>query len=107
MKSLDTRTLEQGIAISQAFNKKQLLNTVTMFGTAALALLAANVIASGIDGFGLAMAAATGFTVGVWWAPDVYRTRSGSLALAMALIAGVWTAPAVVVLISLFGKIGG
>ena len=103
MKTHDTETLKQGIAISQAITKRQLLNTVVMFGTAALAFVATTVIVPEIDGLAFAMAAATGFTVGVWSAPDVYRTRSGSLKLAIALVAGMWFVPAVAVLVSLLG----
>ncbi|KAA5544305.1 hypothetical protein FYK55_08115 [Roseiconus nitratireducens] len=93
--------MEKGIAISRQFAKQQLQSTSAMVVSAALAFFVARVVGPGIDGLALAIAAATGVSVGVWSQPDAYR-RNGSLTLAIVLIAGMWAVPLFVFLISLF-----
>lgn len=103
MKNDEIRNMEHGLAFSRQFAKQQFQSTVAMFVSAALALFVTGVVAPGISGLGLAIAAATGLSVGVWCQPNEYRSRNGSLTLAILLIAGMWTVPVIVLLISFFG----
>lgn len=103
MTNQEIRNMEDGIAMSRQFARQQLLSTVAMVLSAALTFVLTGVVAPGIGGLGLAIAAATGFSVAVWCAPNVYRRRNGSLALAFVLIAGMWAVPVVVLLTSFYG----
>ena len=103
MTNLDSQTLKDGIALSRKLNKQQLPSTFAMVVSAALAFVVTGVVAPGTSGLGLAIAAATGFSVGVWCQPNVYRRRNGSLTLAIVLIAGTGAAPVVVMLTSFSG----
>lgn len=103
MKNDEIRNLEQGLAVSRQFAKQQFQSTCAMAVSAALAFFVTAVVAPGISGLGLAIAAATGLSVGLWCQPNVYRRRNGSLTLAIVLIAGMWAVPVIVLLISFFG----
>ena len=103
MKIHEIRNMEHGLALSRQFAKQQFQSTCAMVVSAALAFFVTSVVAPGIDGLGLAIAAATGLSVGVWCQPNVYRRRNGSLTLAIVLIAGMWAVPVTVILISSFG----
>ena len=103
MANHEIRNMEHGLALSRQFAKQQFQSTCAMVVSAALAFLVSGVVAPGIEGLGLAVAAATGLSVGVWCQPNVYRRRNGTLALAIFLIAGMWAVPVIVMLISFFG----
>jgi hypothetical protein len=98
-----TRNMEDGIALSRHFTRQQLRSVLVMVVSAALAFFVTAAVAPGTTGLGFAIAAATGFSVGVWCQPDTYRRRNGSLALAILLIAGMWACPVVIMLTSFFG----
>ena len=103
MTNHEIRNMEDGIALSRRLAKQQLQSTIAMILSAALAFVLTGVVAPGIGALGLAIAAATGFSVGVWCQQDVYRRRNGSLTLAIVLIAGMWAVPLVVMLTSFSG----
>ena len=103
MTNRDIQNMEDGLARSRQFSKQQLQSTFAMVVSAALAFFITSVVAPGTSGLGLAIAAATGFSVGVWCQPDVYRRRNGSLTLAIVLIAAMWAVPVIVMLTSFFG----
>lgn len=103
MTNHEIRNMEDGIALSRQLAKQQLQSSIAMVLSAALAFVLTGVVAPGIGALGLAIAAATGFSVGVWCQPDVYRRRNGSLTLALFLIAFMWTVPTIVMLVSFFG----
>ncbi|TWU37448.1 hypothetical protein [Novipirellula artificiosorum] len=103
MSNLDLQKLEEGIAISRQWNRQQLQNSFAMVASAALAYCLTAAAVPGPQSLALSIAAATGLTVGVCCAPNTYRSRNGSLGLAFALLAAMWTVPAVVVIVSLFG----
>ena len=94
--------LEKGIALSRQFAKQQLWNAIAMLGSAILAYYVAGTLAVGPDSLSLSMAAATGLTVGVCCAPNDYRSRSGSLALAIVLVAAMWSVPLMIIWLSIF-----
>ena len=50
MTSREIRNIEDGIALSRQFAKQQLLNTIAMVVSAALAFVVTGVIVPGIDG---------------------------------------------------------
>lgn len=102
MKNDESRNLEHGLALSRKFAKQQFQSTLAMFASAALAFLVTGLVAPGMSGLPLAIAAATGLTVGVFSQPDEYRSRNGSLTLAIILIAGSWAVPVIVLLTSFF-----
>ena len=103
MKEHEIQNLKRGVTLARQFTRRQIECTLAMALSAALAFFLSSVLAPGIDGFGLANAAATGLTVGVWCQPDAYRRRNGSLALAITLIGGMWSVSLIAVLISYFG----
>ncbi len=103
MTNHEIRNIEDGLALLRQLAKQHFQSTVAMVVSAALGFFLTSVAAPEINGLGLAIAAATGLSVGVWCQPNVYRRRNGSLTLAMVLIAGMWTVPVIVVLISFFG----
>ena len=95
--------LEEGIALSRQFAKQQLWNAIAMLGAAMLAYCVAGMLAVGLNSLALPIAAATGLTVGVCCAPNDYRGRSGSLALAIVLIAAMWSVPLIIIWLSIIG----
>ena len=103
MTNRDTQKMEGGLARSRRFTKQQLQSSLAMLVSAALAFFATSVVVPRNSGLGLAIAAATGFSVGVWCQPDVYRRPNGSLTLAIVLVAAMWAVPVVVILTSYFG----
>jgi hypothetical protein len=103
MNNHEIRNMEHGLALSRQFAKQQFQSTCAMVVSAALAFFITGVVAPGIEGLGLAIAAATGLSVGVWCQSNVYRGRNGSLTLAIVLIAWMWAVAVIVTLISLFG----
>lgn len=103
MRNRDIQNLEEGIALSQQFAKQQVQSTFAMVVSAVVAFWATSVIAPGVSGLGLAVAAATGLTVGVWCQPNSYRRRNGSLSLAIVLVVGMWAVPVIVMLTSFLG----
>ena len=100
MTNRETRNMEDGIALSRQFAKQQIRSTFAMVVSAALAFFVTSIVAPGTSGLGLAIVAATGFSVGVWCQPNVYRRRNGSLTLALVLLAGMWAVPVIVILTS-------
>jgi hypothetical protein len=102
MTNHEMRNMEEGIALSRQYSRWQLRSTFAMVVSAASAFFVTSVVAPGTSGLGLPIAAATGFSVGVWCQPDAYRRRNGSLILAIVLIAVMWTVPVVVILTSYF-----
>lgn len=103
MTNQEMRNMEDGIAHSRQLAKLQLQSTIAMVLSAAVAFVLTGVVAPGIDALGLAIAAATGFTVSVCCEPNTYRRRNGSLVLALFLIAFMWAVPVVVILTSFSG----
>ncbi|WP_339748271.1 hypothetical protein [uncultured Rubinisphaera sp.] len=99
----EMQDMKEGAAFSRRFAKQQLLTTMAIVLSATLVFILTGVVAPGIDALGLAIAAATGFTIGVWCQPNVYRRQNGSLTLAIVLIAGMWAVPVIVILVSFFG----
>jgi len=95
--------MEEVIALSQQFAKQQTKMAFAMVVSAALTFFVTSIVAPEISGLGLAIAAATGFSVGVWCHPGVYRRSNGSLTLAIVLIVAMWTAPVIVILTSITG----
>lgn len=104
----ENKQLEDGIAISQQQTRKQLQTGGFMFLTAAAAFLVTTGLVQGINGHGidglaLAVAAATGLTVGVGCQPSIYRLKNGSLILAIGLLAFLWSIPLLTIVLWYFG----
>jgi len=100
--------LEDGIAISQQQTRRQIQTAGFMFLSSAAAYLVTlgltrGMVGQGIDGLALAMAAATGLTVGVGCLPSAYRLRNGSLILAIGLLAFLWSVPLLTIVLWYLG----
>ncbi|QDU47902.1 hypothetical protein [Gimesia panareensis] len=103
MTNHEVRKMEDGFALSRQFAKQQYQSALVMVISGVLAFFVTSVITPGASSLGLAIAAATGFSVGVWCQPNVYRRQNGSLTLAIALIAFMWAVPVIVMLTSFSG----
>lgn len=85
------------------FNRKQLLNTLAMLSSAGLTYIAVRLIATSAQDLAFPAACLTAITVGICCDPNTYRTRNGSLALAIILAASLWAGAVVVLLINVSG----
>ena len=95
MSKREIQAYVHGIALAQDWAKLQLWNSAAMLMSAILAYSFVMSMPIVVDCLAFATAAATAFTVGVCCSPSTYRTRSGSLSMAISLMAFMWAIPLV------------
>jgi MFS superfamily sulfate permease-like transporter len=104
MKAPETHSMEAAIAFFREHAKQQRKATLLMVLTIVLLFILPHFIPSPFDGMVIGFGSAIVLTTCVYRQPHSFRSRSGSLTMAICLVAALWLCAVIGTVFSLIGR---